>query len=108
MSDRARVGDWVQVENVIMSPGERAPGLPEETQEVPLIMRVKGFALEEAEVGEKITVRTVIGRQTVGRLVAINPAYKHDFGLPVPELLEVGPETRRILREAAAEEGGSK
>ncbi|MGQ9626540.1 MAG: 2-amino-4-oxopentanoate thiolase subunit OrtA [Anaerolineae bacterium] len=95
---RARRGDWVQIHKVILEPGQRAPQVPEDTQKVPLEMFLKGFLEdEEAEIGQEVTITTVIGRKVRGELVAINPAYPHNFGRPVPELLRIGPLLREIL-----------
>lgn len=101
---RAETGDWVQVHNIVLKVGERAPQVPEDTKSVPLEMWVKGFATGPAVVGEEIEVRTLTGRLARGTLVCINPAYPHTFGRPVPELLPIGLELRRILRG----EGGAK
>jgi len=79
--------------------------VPDDTQEKPLVMRVKGFAQHEAQIGQQMTVKTVIGRKETGRLVNILPVYDHDFGRPVPELLTVGEEVRRLLRQEGATEG---
>lgn len=98
MTDRAQIGDYVQIERVVLPAGERAPQVPEDTAAVPLVMRVKGFALGDATVGDEIEVRTVIGRRVSGRLVAVNPSYEHDFGRVVPELLPVGPEAKALIR----------
>ncbi|MCL5047052.1 MAG: 2-amino-4-oxopentanoate thiolase subunit OrtA [Actinobacteria bacterium] len=94
-----RPGDWAQVYQVVLQPGERAPQVPDDTQRVPLELRVKGFLKEEARVGEQATVVTVTGREATGELLAINPPYGHDFGRPVPELLKIGIELRAILRD---------
>ncbi|MFO7941983.1 MAG: 2-amino-4-ketopentanoate thiolase, partial [Bacillota bacterium] len=60
MSDkRAREGDWVQIENVVLEAGNRGPGVPEDTAQLPLLSRVKGFALDEAGVGEEVEIETV-------------------------------------------------
>ena len=39
-------GTWVQIEQVVLEPAERAPTLPADTREVPYVMRVSGFLLE--------------------------------------------------------------
>ncbi|MCR4399108.1 MAG: 2-amino-4-oxopentanoate thiolase subunit OrtA [Firmicutes bacterium] len=93
----ARKGDWVQVHSVVLRPGERAPQVPPDTAAVPLEMRVKGFLLRDAAVGDEVEVRTMTGRIVAGRLVSVNPPYRHDFGEPIPELLAVGRELREIL-----------
>ncbi len=94
----AKTGDWVQIESIVLEPGERAPQVPPDTQAVPLEMRLKGFAVTSASPGEEIVIRTLAGRVARGALVSVNPGYPHGFGRPVPELLAVGTELRRILR----------
>ncbi|MFO7850111.1 MAG: 2-amino-4-oxopentanoate thiolase subunit OrtA [Spirochaetia bacterium] len=100
MSSNASKGTWVQVHNTVLAPQERASALPEETKQVPLEKWVKGFLLDEtAEVGDRVRIETVIGRQVEGDLVAINPGYCHSFGVPPQELLSVGVELRNRLKE---------
>lgn len=102
--NKARMGDWVQIHNVVLPPGERAPQTPPDTQQVPFEMRLKGFLVDaEAEVGQDVTVETVIGRRIKGTLVAVNPAYPHSFGQPVAELLTIGRELRALIEEAGDE-----
>ena len=99
---RAEAGQWVQVFKVLLNPGERAPGIPDETAALPLTMKVKGFLLEGgAAKGEMVAVRTVTGRRVQGELVEINPVYGVDYGEPQPALLQVGPAARAILRQGA-------
>ncbi|MCS7232728.1 MAG: 2-amino-4-oxopentanoate thiolase subunit OrtA [Synergistetes bacterium] len=94
----AKRGDFVQIQVKILEPGERAPNLPEDTKRVPFEMRVKGFLIEEeAKLGSSVKIRTFSGREISGTLVAINPVYEHNFGEPVPELLNIGEELRKIL-----------
>ena len=100
MPEKARRGDWVQIHNVILPAGKRAPQVPDDTQKVPFEMLLKGFLEEaEAKLGQEVTITTVIGRQVRGQLVAVSPAYPHNFGKPVPELLTIGPELRAMLVE---------
>lgn len=99
-SGPAAAGDWVLVHRVVLPAGSRAPGVPPETQAVPLEMRVKGFLKPEsapAAAGDEVEVITLTGRTVTGRLLAVNPPIPHDFGAPVPELLAIGPELRRRL-----------
>lgn len=94
----AKKGDWVQIEVTILSPKERAPQVPEDTKNVPLQMRVKGFLLNEnALIGENVDIQTMTGRIVTGKLVSVNPKYEHDFGEPVPELITIGKELREFL-----------
>lgn len=96
----AKRGDWVRIHNVVLEVGERAPNIPEETQNVPLELWNKGFLLnEEANIGDKVEVETYIGRKTEGTLIEVNPYYEHDFGKCVPELLYIGRQARELLEE---------
>jgi hypothetical protein len=98
MTERATQHTWVEIHRVVLAPGERAPQVPAETQQVPLEMRVKGFVLRDAALGEEVAIRTPAGRVLTGTLTAINPAYTHLYGPPIPELLPIGGEVRAILR----------
>jgi len=100
-------GTWVQIHRIILPAGQRAPQVPEETQRVPLELRAKGFLLRDAQLGDEVAIRTVIGREITGTLVAVNPPYPHDFGVPVPELLTVGRELRELLAEPRSRSGGA-
>lgn len=98
MSD-ARQGDWVQIYRVVLAAGERAPQVPAETARVPLEMKTKGFLVDErAAIGQQVTIRTSAGRTLQGKLVAVNPAYGVDYGLPQPELMTIAGEVRDLLR----------
>ena len=92
--------DWVQIRTVILRAGERAPQVPEETQAVPLVMLTKGFANAEVEIGQTVSITAVTGLVMEGELVAVNPTYGHDYGEPVPELLQIGIELRQQLEGA--------
>ena len=106
MSDArvCKVGEWVEVEGVLLEPSERSSNLPPDTAEKPLLTWVKGFARNEAPVGGEVTVDTMTGRAVRGRLSAINPGYFHTFGQPIPELTHVGADLRARL--AAFRAGG--
>lgn len=91
-------GTWVEIRRVVLPADQRAPQLPDDTRQVPLEMRVKGFLVAAARTGDEVEVVTAIGRRLQGELVAVNPAYLHSFGQPVPALSSIGSELRRILR----------
>jgi len=95
----AKQGDWVQIHKILLKPGERAARVPQETKLVPFELRVKGFINRDAKIGEQVTITTYTGRELTGKLVAVNPAYGHDFGQPVPELLTIGRELRTLLED---------
>jgi len=87
--EMAKKGDWVQIHQIVLKPEERAEHLPEDTKKVPLELWVKGFALNDAKLGEEVEIKTVTGRKISGELVAVNPRYIHDFGDYVPELTKI-------------------
>ncbi len=88
------VGTWVAVEQTVLAPGERAPGIPAETAAVPLLARIKGFLVQAGAPGTEVLIRTAIGREVRGVLREVNPAYTHGFGSVVPELIRIGEEAR--------------
>lgn len=99
MANEAKRGQWVQVRRTILLPRERTARLPEDTHGVALEALIKGFLTSEASVGDTVTIETVVGRKVEGILVAVEPHYLPTFGAPVPELLPVGQELRRLLGE---------
>ena len=101
----AKKGDWVKIHNVVLTPEQRAPQVPEDTKKVPLEMWDKGFLLnDEASIGENVEVETYIGRKISGKLIEVAPYYDHDFGKCVPELLYVGRQLRGILEDGEENE----
>lgn len=99
MSSYAKKGDWVQIRQIVLEPGERSPQVPKDTSKVPLVLLVKGFLTSDAKLGEKVTITTVIGREIAGELVALCPSYSHSFGPAPRELVSIGTELRRILKD---------
>ena len=95
--DFAKKGDWVQIENVVLTAGNRAPAVPEDTQNCDLKLWVKGVAEHDAKVGESVTVKTATGRIVEGKLVAINPTYIHTYGEFQPELLKIEQQLKEIM-----------
>ena len=83
-------GTWVELELVLLEPGERAPGIPGDTASVPFAGRVRGFLTGPARRGAVAEVQTQAGRRVRGRLRAVQPRNPADFGDPSPELLQVG------------------
>lgn len=93
----AKKGDWVEVQIVLLEADHRSEAIPADTSNVPYLARVKGFLVNDATVGDRVAVETVIGRTVEGTMTGINPPYGHDFGRPVQELLPVGNELRSLL-----------
>ncbi|QEK12086.1 2-amino-4-ketopentanoate thiolase [Crassaminicella thermophila] len=101
---KASKGDWVLIHNIVLCSNERAPQVPDDTKKVPLESWVKGFLQHDAEVGEEVQVRTITGRLEKGKLIDVNPTYKHNYGNFVPELLQIGIKLRKILYGGEANE----
>ncbi len=81
---------WVEIEKIILAPEDRAPSVPEDTKRVPYVMRASGFLQADAELGQIVKIRTMIGRELEGKLITVNPSYSHSFGKVVPEILKIG------------------
>ena len=94
---KAKKGDWVRIHRVIFTPDQRAPQVPEDTKKVPLEMWVKGFLSSDASVGDEVEVTTITGRKEMGKLIEIEPTYRHSFGNFVPEILQIGIQLKQIL-----------
>ena len=95
-------GRWVEVQQVVLRAGERAPNVPEDTAAVDFVARIRGFLVTQGRLGAEATVRTLTGREVTGLLTGVDPRNPADFGDPVPELLELGLRARRELEEPAA------
>lgn len=98
MAERIAQGTWVELRRVVLPAGQRAQQVPDETQRVPLELRVKGVLVAEAAVGEQALAVTAAGRTLRGTLESADPPYSHGFGPPVPALRAVGEELRALLR----------
>lgn len=93
----ANKGDWVQICNIILNVGERAPQVPDDTRNVPLKMWTKGYVTHFAQIGELVEIETVTGRKIKGVLTEINPTFTHSFGKFSPELAKVRDQVKDIL-----------
>ncbi|HVO92650.1 MAG TPA: 2-amino-4-oxopentanoate thiolase subunit OrtA [Terriglobales bacterium] len=100
MTALVNAGSWVEIHSVVLPASQRAPQIPEDTKHVPLELRVKGFLIAEAKVGDPVEIVTISGRRLRGTLAKINPSYAHGFGAPIAELLTIGGEVRALLRAA--------
>lgn len=83
-------GTWVEIKQIVLTPEQRAPTLPEDTKGAPYVLLVSSFLVKPAEFGGPTRIRTMIGRELSGTLVRVNPSYSHSFGNIVPELLTIG------------------
>lgn len=96
----AKRGDFVQIHKIILEPTQRPDTLPACTKAVPYECWIKGFLLNvNANIGDEVTIETFIGREISGILEQISPVYDHNFGVPQKELLSIGSESRKKLKE---------
>ncbi len=95
--DVVQPGRWVEIRSTVLEAAERAPQVPEDTRQVPLEMRARGFLLRSAMLGDEVEIETLTGRRLRGILHAGEPAYTHGFGPPVKELLGIARELRALL-----------
>jgi 2-amino-4-ketopentanoate thiolase alpha subunit len=99
MTDAKR-GDFIQVHKVILEPDQRMEGLPPSTKSVPYECWIKGFLIDEkANKGDKVRIETFIGREISGTMDLVNPVYEHNFGVPQREILPIGNEVKKQLKE---------
>ena len=99
MNDSIEKGTWVEIWRIVLPAGERATQVPDDTRGVPLEMKVKGFLVAPATLGEKAEIETSTGRRLSGTLTEVNPAYSHSFGPPIPELSAIAGEVWAMLRK---------
>jgi hypothetical protein len=84
-------GTWVEVERTLVGTGRRASFQPADPSKAPAYtVRVSGFLLEDAELGQQVRIRTILGKVHLGKLRIQSPSYGHSFGHTVPELVKVG------------------
>ena len=89
--------EWVLIQWTTLTRDERAPQVPTDTKQVPLETWVKGYLQADAELGDDVTVKTVTGRLETGKLVELNPTYRHSFGEFVPEILAIDRQLQQAL-----------
>lgn len=93
----ANKGDWVEIKSVILNATERDQKVPEDTKKVPLISYIQGFLEENSNIGDEVSITSIIGRRHVGTLVDSDPQFTHNFGKPIKELLTIGQELKTLL-----------
>ncbi len=76
----------VQIYKSVLSRSERYTNLPADTKQVPLEMRIKGKLINPAQIGDTVQILTATKRIETGILIAVEPAYTHDFGHFVQEI----------------------
>jgi hypothetical protein len=95
-------GTWVEIKSIVLRAGNRAPQVPQETQQVDLELRARGFLQESAVLGSSVRIETLAGRIIEGVLETAEPGWFHSFGSNHPELLKVGSICRKTLESGGA------
>lgn len=90
-------GTYVEVEEVVLNPEERASHLPDDTRAVPLMAWIRGFCQSDCSIGSEVSIITKTGRQVKGIVTMEKPRYSHDFGKYVEEIEHIGKQAREIL-----------
>ena len=79
-------GTWVEVERMFPKAEEHHARLAVAGAKPPQAMRVSGFLEEDADLGQQVQIRTILGSIHTGRLRIQNPGYGHSFCHTMPEL----------------------
>jgi hypothetical protein len=58
MAELVAAGAWVEISAIVLEPAQRAPHIPDDTKQVPLEMRVKGFLAAPAALGDEAEIAT--------------------------------------------------
>jgi hypothetical protein len=84
-------GTWVEVERALRPADRRLAINPFNPVKLPAqTVRVCGFLLEEAELGQQVRIQTITGHVLAGKLRIQSPSYGGSFGHTVPELRRAG------------------
>jgi len=68
MTEQVTKSTWVEVHNIVLEKSMRAPQVPDDTRQVPLEMKVKGFLAHDAIIGQEAEIITPVGRRIKGTL----------------------------------------
>ena len=90
-------GTWVEIEEIVLTPEDRAKNIPEETRITPLKCWIRGNCIRDCELGETVEIETNVGRIVKGILVDVEPGYYHTYGKYVSEIGNVGKQARKII-----------
>lgn len=82
-------GTRVEISFQLLTPAQRALGLPDDTAAVSYDARVRGVLLSPSRRGGQASIRTQAGRELTGTLDVIEPADAHSFGRPHQALVDV-------------------
>ncbi|MBU3159665.1 2-amino-4-ketopentanoate thiolase [Clostridium frigoris] len=90
-------GTWVEVEEIVLTPKDRAVNIPDETKKTPLKCWIRGNCISDCELGNEVEVETNVGRIAKGIVVQIEPGYYHTYGKYVEEISNIGKQAREMI-----------
>ena len=90
-------GTWVEIEEIVLLPEDRAVNIPDETKKTPIKSWVRGNCLSDCELENDVQVETNIGRIAKGKVVDIEPGYYHTYGKYVEEISKIGKQARELI-----------
>ncbi|QVK20895.1 2-amino-4-ketopentanoate thiolase [Mycoplasmatota bacterium] len=90
-----RKDSYVEVHIIVLSSEDRTAKIPEETKKVPYEMFVKGFLVNDADLKEEVSIKTITGRVVKGILIKENPTYELGYGNYVSHIMKI----KEILRD---------
>ena len=82
-------GTLVQIRKIVLEPNQRSPHIPEDTKKHPYVMWIKGKLLDDAKLGDVVSIETQTKRIETGIMVSVEPYYAHSFGKYVKIIDEV-------------------
>ncbi|MEW9095747.1 MAG: 2-amino-4-oxopentanoate thiolase subunit OrtA [Clostridiaceae bacterium] len=92
-------GTWVEIEEIVLRPEDRAENIPKETRRTPLKCWIRGNCLNDCGIGEEVEVETIVGRVVKGKVVEVEPGYYHSFGRYVKEVEYIGKQARKLIEQ---------
>jgi len=93
-------GDYVEIKIIALNKEERAENLPLDTKNFPYEGKIRGYLISDSNIGDECIIETPIGRKIKGMLLGKTGEYKHNFGEPIRELIDIGKKVReKYLKE---------
>ncbi|KAJ50276.1 hypothetical protein CTM_18575 [Clostridium tetanomorphum DSM 665] len=92
-------GTWVEVEEIVLAPEDRAKNIPEETRKTPLKCWIRGNCLDDCDIGSEVQNILVVGRMLLKFLKIKSQMYYHSFGKYVKEIEYIGREARALIKK---------
>ena len=78
---------YVQIVKTLVEAKDRNSRIPEETKSNPFTFLVKGIIMDDSS--KEVLIQTATGREETGLIFHENPAFNHDFGHFVPEIISL-------------------